>query len=90
METLRKFNEKKMQNNPPERLLSKFFKLKNTYLSFIDCNDDNDDNGTNNEKYLIVNASNGKSKVSISQFSEDLKMLKPNVAVLPYEYVSTI
>ena len=95
MKTLRKFHEIKMNKNKNneeeeierERLLSKFFNLKNTYLSFIDSNEDNDENGTNNEKYLIVNATNGKSKVSISEFVEDLKILNPNVAVLPFEYV---
>ena len=57
METFKKFHEKKIKINPvEERLLTKFFNLKNTYLSFLDSNDDNDENGTSNEKYLIVNA----------------------------------
>jgi hypothetical protein len=97
MKTLKKYNEIKMNNNnsdnnnsikTEERIISKFFNLKNTYLSFIDCNDDNDENGTNNEKYLILNASNGKSKILISEFAEDLNILNPNVAILPFEYVS--
>lgn len=69
------------------RLLTNFFHLQNTYLSFMDYNDDNSDNGINAENYFIVNSSNGKSKVSIQDYFKYLEILNPNFAVIPFEYV---
>ncbi len=37
----------------------------------MDSNDNDDDIGINNEKYWILNANNGKAKISISEFLED-------------------
>lgn len=53
----------------------------------MDYNDDNSDNGINAENMLIVNSSNGKSKVSIQDYLKFLDILNPNVAVMPFEYV---
>jgi hypothetical protein len=70
------------------RLLTKFFMLDKTYLSFMDFNDDNNDNGINAENLLIVNSSNGKSKISVQDYVKFLDVLNPNVAEMPFEYVN--
>lgn len=96
METFNRFYSNKndffkVDSSPKEtetRLLTNFFNLSKTYLSFIDYNDDNSENGINNEKFLIVNSSSGKSKVLIEDYVRHLSILKPDTAVIPFEYVS--
>ena len=70
------------------RVLTKFFNLKNTYLSFMDYNEDNNDNGVNDDDTLIINSTTGKTKVSIQDYVKNLKILDPDVAVMPFEYVN--
>jgi hypothetical protein len=95
MESFKRFHKEKIESvnnqnlkDEDTRLLTKFFHLNKTYLSFMDYNDDNSYNGINSENYLMVNSSTGKSKVSIQDYLKFLEILNPNFAVMPFEYVS--
>jgi len=96
MECFKKFQKEKIEttntlNSSEEetRLLTKFFHLNKTYLSFIDYNQDNSDNGINSENFLLVNSTTGKSKVSIQDYLKYLEILNPNIAEIPFEFVKS-
>ncbi len=70
------------------RLLSKYFKLSNVYLSFTDYNMSNSKEiGSNLDNVFYLNSNTGKSKITTTEFMKYLKFFNPEFCEVPYELV---
>jgi hypothetical protein len=80
----------KRRSGEENRLLSKYFKLDNVYLSFMSSNEATKDIGTNNEHVYLLNTNTGKTKVTTKEFIKYVDLLKPDFFDIPFEYVISL
>ena len=70
------------------RLLSKYFKLSNVYLSFTDYTLANSTEiGSSSDHVFYLNSNTGKSKIMTNEFLKYLKFFNPEFCEVPYELV---
>jgi hypothetical protein len=80
-------NKMTIRHHNDNKLLSQYFKLDYTYLSFMDSNDASGDVGANDDHTYMLKTNTGKTKVKTSEFIKYLNLFNPEVAHLPFEYV---
>lgn len=76
-----------IRNHNDSKVLSQYFKLDYTYLSFMDSNDASGDVGANDDHIYLLKTNTGKTKVKTSEFIKYLNLFNPEIAHLPFEYV---
>lgn len=81
-----KFKDEKLEK---AKVLSKFFNLDKTFLNFIDVHDTSvtKDCGTNDLDLYLIDSNTGRVKVTIKEYFDNLKILQPEFAVIPFEAV---
>lgn len=75
------------ENQKEERLLSKYFQLKNIYLGFMDTENITGEIGSNEDNVYYLMTNTGKSKIKTDQFLKILNISNPNYVEIPYEFV---
>ncbi len=69
------------------KLLSQFFKLDYTYLSFMDSNEVSGDIGLSDDNVYLLKTNTGKTKVTIQEYIKYLDIFNPEISHSPFEYV---
>ncbi len=83
IEILKKFHESKGSSN----ILKDFFNLDNVFVSLYTEEDTKLDLGSNDVNSITVISSNGKAKLEFLTYINNLNILSPDLAIVPYEHV---
>lgn len=92
LEIFEKYNEKtksqeQASNHNDNRLLSQYFKLDYTYLSFMDSQDAGGDVGANDDNVFMLKTNTGKTKITVQNFIKYLDLFNPEITQVPFEFV---
>lgn len=84
VEIFKRFHEEKNSSN----ILKDLFNLDKVIVSLYSEEDIKIELGSNDQNSITVISSNGKTKLEFSTYINNLRLLSPDLAVVPYEHVS--